>query len=159
MSEWIDGRRKEAKERSTSRAPARKRGTGTQTWTICRLDGCSRKLRSDNRSGFCWRHYQLGSQCRRCLAPCSQGHPVCQRCRVKGDKERAEKVAPCTAVGCTVVVHGKTGMCREHWRASGGTCGAKGCEVAIIFGSKTGYCARHMHYARTERRRAERQKR
>lgn len=158
MSEWIDGRRKEAKERELRRTPPRKRGTGKQTWTVCRKQGCDRKLRGDNRSGFCASHHSASGQCRRCLAPCTRYHPVCQRCRVKGDKERAEKVAPCTAVGCTTMVHSRSGLCREHWRASGGTCGAKGCETKIIFGSKTGYCTRHMHFARTERRRAARQK-
>jgi len=137
---------------------ARKRGQGKQTWTVCRKAGCDRKLRSDNRSGFCKSHHQAGGQCRRCLAPCTRNHPVCQRCRVKNDKEEAERVAPCTAVGCAVVVHGKTGLCKAHFLTGGGVCRFAGCSTRIVFDSKTGLCRRHGHFARTERRRAAREK-
>ena len=140
------------------RTRQRKRGTGKQSWTVCRKRGCDKALRSDNRSGFCKSHHQAGGQCRRCLAPCTRNHPVCQRCRVKNDKEEAERVAPCTAVGCAVVVHGKTGLCKAHFLTGGGVCRFAGCSTRIVFDSKTGLCRRHGHFARTERRRAAREK-
>ena len=77
---------------------------------------------------------------------------------MKNDKERAERVAPCTAVGCTVVVHGKTGLCKAHYYASGGVCRFDGCSARIVFASKTGFCRQHAHRARTERRRVAREK-
>jgi hypothetical protein len=77
---------------------------------------------------------------------------------VKNDKARAERVAPCTAVGCTVVVHGKTGLCKAHYYASGGVCRFRGCSTRIVFESRTGFCRQHAHRARTERRRAAREK-
>lgn len=154
MRDWIDGRRREAKERETRRAPPRRRGTGKQTWTVCRKQGCDRNLRSDNRSGFCKSHHTAGGQCQRCLAACTRYHPICWRCRVRDDQDRAEVVAICTAVGCTVRVHSRSGLCREHWQVGGGVCRFEGCEARVIFGSATGLCKRHGHRARTERRRA-----
>jgi hypothetical protein len=151
---WTDGRRREARERETRRTPQHKRGAGKQTWSVCRKQGCDRKLRSDNRSGFCFSHHTSGGQCQRCLGACTRNHPVCQRCRVKGDQERAERVAPCTAVGCKTVVHGKTGLCRKHWREGGEVCRFPACTVRVVFGSLTGLCSQHGHRARTERRRA-----
>jgi len=151
---WIDGRRREAKDRQTRRAPQRKRGAGKQTWVVCRKQGCDRKLRSDNRSGFCKSHHTAGGQCQRCLGACTRNHPVCQRCRVKGDQERAEVVAPCTAVGCTVWVHSRSGLCRKHWQVGGGLCRFAGCQTRIVFDSKIGLCREHGHRARTERRQA-----
>lgn len=154
-----DGRTKAAKERAKAgRAPQRKRGEGRQTWTVCRKPGCDRKLRSDNRSGFCKSHHQAGGQCSRCLAPCTRNHPVCWRCRVKTEQEEAVRVAPCTAVGCTTVVHGKTGLCKAHYLTGGGFCRIAACGARIVFESKTGLCRRHGHFARTERRRAAREK-
>jgi len=154
-----DGRTKAAKERlKAGRAPQRKRGEGKQTWTVCRKQGCDRKLRSDNRSGFCKSHHQAGGQCHRCLAACTRPFTLCWRCRVERDRDEAVRCAPCTAVGCTVRVHGKTGLCKAHYLTSGGTCRAAGCPKRVIFDSKTGLCGRHAHFARTERRRAAREK-
>ena len=150
-----DGRTKAAKERAKAgRAPQRKRGEGTQTWTVCRKDGCDRKLRSDNRSGFCVSHHGAGGQCHRCLRACTRRFSLCWRCRVRRDKEEAERVAPCTAVGCTVRVHGKTGLCKEHYLTGGGVCAVVGCSTRIVFDSKTGLCRRHHDKARSMRRRA-----
>ena len=75
---------------------------------------------------------------------------------MKNDKEEAVRVAPCTAVGCAVVVHGKTGLCKAHFLTGGGVCRIAGCATRIVFDSKTGLCRRHAHFARTERRRAAR---
>ena len=154
----IDGRTKAAREQERRRAPKRARGTGKQTWTVCQKAGCDRELRSDNRSGFCRSHHQAGGQCGRCLGACQRGHPFCRGCRVRNDKERAERVAPCTAVGCTVVVHGKTGLCHAHYLTGGGVCRFDGCSTRIVFESRTGFCRQHAHRARTERRRAAREK-
>ena len=154
-----DGRTKAAKHRAKAgRAPQRQRGQGKQSWTVCRKPGCDRKLRSDNRSGFCKHHHQAGGQCSRCLAPCTRNHPFCWRCRVKNDREEAMRCGPCTAVGCTLRVHGKTGLCHAHYLVGGGVCRIAACGARIVFESRTGLCRRHAHFARTERRRAAREK-
>lgn len=140
------------------RTRQRKRGEGKQSWTVCRKPSCARKLRSDNRSGFCKHHHTASGQCKRCLAPCTRNHPVCWRCRVANDRDEAMRCGPCTAVGCTVRVHGKTGLCHAHYLVGGGVCRFKGCSTRIVFESRTGFCRRHAHMARTERRRAAREK-
>lgn len=150
-----DGRTKAAKEREKAgRAPQRKRGEGKQTWTVCRKQGCDRKLRSDNRSGFCPSHHQAGGQCHRCLSACTRPFTLCWRCRVKRDRDEAVRCAPCTAVGCTVRVHGKTGLCKTHYLTGGGVCAVVGCSTRIVFESKTGLCRRHHEKVRSMRRRA-----
>jgi hypothetical protein len=136
------------------RTRQRKRGEGKQSWTVCRKPSCDRRLRSDNRSGFCKSHHQAGGQCQRCLAPCTRNHPVCWRCRVERDRDEAMRCGPCTAVGCTVRVHGKTGLCHAHYLIGGGVCRFRGCSTRIVFESRTGFCRQHAHRARTERRRA-----
>ena len=131
---------------------ARKRGEGKQTWTVCRKAGCDRKLRSDNRSGFCRSHHLAGGQCKRCLGPCRLYREVCRECRVKRDQDNAMRVGVCTAVGCTKVVHSLSGMCRKHWLVAGPECKALGCKARTSLFTKTGYCTEHHHRAYAKQR-------
>ena len=136
---------------------ARKQGQGKQTWTVCRKPGCDRKLRSDNRSGFCQNHHLAGGQCKRCLGPCRLYRDSCLACRIKSDKEKATKVGLCTAVGCTKIVHSLSGMCRKHWLVAGPECKARGCKTRTSLFTKTGYCSEH-HCRAYGKRRAEQAK-
>lgn len=125
---------------------------GRRLWTVCRREGCSKALRSDNHSGYCRAHHRLGGTCMRCLRPCSTGWRRCDKCRALRRKETARVVAPCTAPGCTKRVHSKSGMCHAHYMTGGGTCTATGCSTPVMFGSKTMLCRAHLFLSRKLRR-------
>jgi hypothetical protein len=116
--------------------------------TVCRRHGCSKKLRSDNRSGFCRAHHQLSGACRRCLNPCTRGRKYCVKCIKRVKAERATSKVMCTAVGCTVKVHSRTSLCRVHWAEGGGPCTVLGCENKVVFNSRWGLCRSHAHVAK-----------
>ena len=79
---------------------------------------------------------------------------MCQPCRHRENADGATRVAVCTAVGCRVVTHSRSGLCMTHWRVGGPVCRAEDCTTRIVFTSRTGYCTRHFHCVRTEQRRA-----
>lgn len=123
-------------------------------WQTCRFEGCNKRLRSDNRTRLCRKHHMRGGTCFRCLAPCQRGFKRCGECRKKRRAENATAVAVCTAVGCTVRTHSKSGMCRKHYAVAGGTCTATGCSTPVVFNSKTMLCRAHLFLSRKLRRHA-----
>lgn len=127
--------------------------SGGRVWEqVCRFEGCTKKLRSDNRSRLCRTHHQKGGTCFRCLKPCARGFHRCDACRVVHRKDTARVVGPCTAVGCNVRVHSKSGLCFAHYLVGGGTCTATGCKQPLIFGTRTGLCREHQFLSRKLRR-------
>lgn len=125
--------------------------------TICRVDGCPKKLRSDNRTGVCKLHRNRWGSCRRCYLRCDWRSTLCKRCNLREKKLEADHMITCWAQGCRARVRSKSGYCREHW-LNGKKCLFEGCSVMVIINSKHGYCRSHDFMASRIRYRQKRQR-
>ncbi len=114
---------------------------------LCRIEGCLKRIRTDNRSRTCVEHRTKKKNCRRCLNPCSDNATLCQPCNQKNRVKEAEGTLDCWEPGCTQRVRGKSGYCWTHWKL-GKTCEFEGCTVQLVKTSKTGFCRTHMWKAR-----------
>lgn len=119
---------------------------------VCRRDGCSIKVRSDNMSGYCKIHRNYAGTCANCLKVCKTESTLCSSCNSK-DKRDGSSTYICFHDGCNRKVRSKSGFCREHW-LMGPQCEATTrpyghrCENLTSKTAKYPFCRKHISSAR-----------
>ena len=90
-------------------------------WRLCAGDGCTRRVRPDNKSGRCWDHRYVP------VSVAERG-----QCSIEGCGRRLSK-------------QNTVGRCQEHidprWVAA--VCAADGCTKTLNVNNLTGFCGQH----------------